>query len=120
MLVIRQSQYDALLARHREASVQNAIQSVSKVFPDDPRLPNRPVVEAIVRGAMKRARDFGITGGRETLLFVYLQFEQGEGFESRPGQAWIERVLRDPGLDPGAKMDVIYKRLELAANGGRS
>jgi hypothetical protein len=119
MLVLRQSQVEALAAPQREVFVGNALRSLAKLFPDDARLADEKAMRALVNDAIVRATAYDLARERELLLFIYLVFDQGPGFESRPDQPWIERILRDPSLDEREKMDVVYTRLELAARRGR-
>ena len=118
MFVLRRTQLDALTEPVREAFVDNALRSLAKVFPGDARLADEKATRALVHDAIARAAEYDIARERELLLFIYLVFDQGPGFESRPDQPWIERILRDPGLGEPEKMDVIYTRLELAARRG--
>jgi hypothetical protein len=119
MLVIRRPQIDVLAAPQREALVESALRSLAELFPGDPRLADEPATTALVHQALERAAGYGLARERELLLFVYLVFDQGLGFESRPDQAWIEQILRHRGLHEREKLDAIYTRLEHADRGGR-
>ncbi|MFP2905290.1 hypothetical protein ACLESD_09580 [Pyxidicoccus sp. 3LFB2] len=118
-LTIRRTQLEALAAPHRESFVGVALRSLAKLFPDDARLSDEKAMRALIHDAIARANAYDLERERELLLFLYLVFDQGPGFESRPEQAWIERLLRDSSLAGSEKMDVIYTRLELASRGGR-
>lgn len=119
MLVVRPSQLEALAAPQREAFVESALRSLAKVFPNDPRLADETATTALVHDALARATEYRLGSDREILMFVYLVFDRGTGFELRPDQAWIERILRNPGLHEREKLDAIYMRLEREARGGR-
>lgn len=118
MLVLRQSQMDALAAPQREIFLQNAAESLRQVFPDDARHADQKAVRALIEDTIERAKPYELASERELLLFLYLLFDQGPGFESRSHQTWIERTLRDGSLEPREKMDLIYARLEAAQKRG--
>lgn len=119
MLVIRPPQLEALAAPQREAFIESACRSLATLFPGDPRLADEPATTAFVHQAIARAAGYRIRRERELLMFLYLAFDQGLGFESRPDQGWIATILRNPGLREHEKMDAIYARLEREARGGR-
>ncbi|WP_205525843.1 hypothetical protein [Pyxidicoccus trucidator] len=119
MLTIRRVQLETLAAPQRETFVGIALRSLAKLFPDDARLADEKAMRALIHDAISRANEYDLARERELLLFIYLVFDQGPGFESRQGQSWIERLLRDSSLEESEKMDVIYTRLELASRGGR-
>jgi hypothetical protein len=120
MLTIRPGQLETLLAPHRESFVQQARVSLARLFPDDPRLGDPEVIRSVVLDAISRASAYGIEAGREVLLFLFLIFERGPGFESRPGQSWMERTLRDEQLDQSEKMSIVYARLRQSERTGQS
>jgi hypothetical protein len=120
MLVIRRQQMDVLTAPHREEFLRRAVRSLVRLFPEDPRHADETAVRAFIAGAVEQAGLYGVAREREVLLFLYLAFDQGLGFEARPGQAWIEGILRDGTLDQREKMDIVYARLEAAAARGAS
>lgn len=119
MLVIRPPQLEALAAPQREVFVESARHSLSTLFPGDPRLADEAATTAFIHQAIARAAGYGIRRERERLMFLYLAFDQGLGFESLPHQAWIATILRNPGLREREKLDAIYTRLEHEARGGR-
>jgi len=120
VLTIRSGQLEALLGPHREAFVQQARVSLARLFPDDPRHGDPEAIRTVVLDAISRARAYRIEAGPEVLLFLFLLFEQGAEFESRPGQLWIEKTLRDEHLTPDEKMSIVYARLELTERTGQS
>jgi hypothetical protein len=120
MLVIRQQQMEELVAQHREDFFRRAAKSLARLFPEDPRHADEEAVRALIADAVEHAGRYGIKREREQLLFLFLAFDQGLGFESRPGQAWIEKTLRDDTFDQRDKMEIIYARLEAAAKRGAS
>lgn len=114
MLIVRRAQMEALAAPQNEIFLVKVLCSLAQLFPDDARIADTNALRAFVQDAISSANVYQLERERELLLFIYLEFDQGPGFESRPGQAWIERMLRDPCLEGSEKLDVIYARLALA------
>ncbi len=87
--------------------------ALPEVFPADPRLADEPLMRTLIREGVAGAAWHGITGGREVTLYVFLLIEYGRGFEEAKETRWMGRILQDPDLQGGAKLDLIYTRLEM-------
>jgi hypothetical protein len=120
VLIIRAEQMAALAAPHRERFVQKTLATLAKLFPGDPRLPDDAAMRAQVNAGMVRAEGYGLGRDREVGLFLVLVHDLGLGFEERPNRRWIGEILRDAGLDEQAKMDLVFTRLGLGAQGPRA
>lgn len=115
MLTIRKAQMDVLSAYARECFIKKTSQNALKLFPDDPKIKSEPALRALIEGGIAQAASYGIEGEREVGLFIFLACDFGLGFEKQKDKRWIQRILLDKSFDGQEKMDVIYKRLELAS-----
>src|SRR5581483_5992386 len=115
MLVIRREQMAALTAPHRERFIEKILATMPSHFPDDSRLLDKEAMRAEIRDAIERAAAYGVSRDREVGLYVLLVHEFGAGFEERPEKRWIGDILRTKDMDEQSRLDVIYKRLALAA-----
>lgn len=116
MLKIREAQVDALGRAAEERFVEETLVALPSVFPGDPRVEDHHAMRALIRDGVRRAVEHGITASREVMLYVFLLVELGPDFEARSETRWIGRILGDPTLAPALKLDLVYKRLELAAS----
>jgi len=117
MLLIRAAQLEALTRPVRELFIERARRDLDQLFPGDVRLLDATASRELIMAGMERGEALGITHTRELLLFVFLVFELGLGFEDDSVKPWIGKLLRDPALRQAEKMDVIYTRLAIAAGG---
>jgi hypothetical protein len=119
MLVLRRAQFEAI-TRQREVLIERTRHALDELFPGDRRLEDEDATRKLIVDGIERAEELGILHAREVLLFVFLVFDLGLGFESASQTSWIGKLLRDPSLAPAEKMDVIYTRLAAAADPERS
>jgi hypothetical protein len=115
MLTIRKEQMAVLSAYMRETYFQQTLLKLARLFPDDPRLRDETTMRALVETGIQRAASYGIVQQRAVTLFIFLQHEFGPNFEKQPDKRWMERILTNKDYDGEEKLDVIYKRLDLAA-----
>jgi len=99
----------------REAYIKRTHENLVKLFPEDPRVKDEKAMRATIEDGIERAGGYGIHSQREVSLFIFLLHESGPDFERKGRNRWMERVLRDQGLEEQEKMDLIYKRLSIAA-----
>jgi hypothetical protein len=115
MLTIRKEQMAALSTYMRESYFLQTRQKLARLFPDDPRIKDRPTMRTLIEEGIRQAAAYRMVEQRAVTLFIFLLFDLGVGFEKQPSKRWMQRILLDKELDAQEKMDVIYKRLELAA-----
>jgi hypothetical protein len=119
VLTIRSEQIAIFEAPARERFIEDVLCSLPEVFPGDPRVLDRPAMRVLIEEGIAGADRLGLKRGREITLYVFLLHELGPDFEDREPTRWIGSILRDPGLDPPAKLDLVYARLELASRAPR-
>jgi hypothetical protein len=94
--------------------VRKTLESLTRVFPGDPRLSDEAAVRALIDEEWARAAGYRVVREREVALFIYLAFQHGPGFEKQPERRWMHSILTDGGMDGQMKMDLIYARLQKA------
>ncbi|MBI5384817.1 MAG: hypothetical protein HZA90_09040 [Verrucomicrobia bacterium] len=115
MLTIRKEQMAVLSAYSREGFILKTLQKLPKVFPEDPKAKEEAAMRPIIEAGIARAAAYGIGRERETSLFIFLVKDLGPDFEKHPSRRWMLGLLQDPEMDEQEKMNLIYKRLEIAA-----
>jgi hypothetical protein len=115
MLTIKKEQMNALGDHMREDYIKRTLRNLAELFPDDPAVRDEPAMRALIEYEIGRAEVYSITRQREVSLFIFLSKDLGADFEKSPENRWMEEILLDEELEEQEKMDVIYKRLELAA-----
>ena len=115
MLTIRKEQWAVLSACARESFIQKTLLKLPKVFPDDPNAKDEAAMRPLIEAGAIRASAYGIGRERETTLFIFLWKDLGPDFEKQPGRQWMLGILQDKEMDEQEKMNLIYKRLEIAA-----
>ena len=115
MFTIRQEQMDHLGASKREEFVESTRQNLEQMFPYEPSIKDEPVVRSLIEFGIERAGQYGISRGREVMLFIFLVQDMGRDFEKQSNNVWVQELLADTELEEQEKMDLIYARLQLAA-----
>ena len=116
MLTIRKEQMTLLAEHMREIYVQKTLKNLAKLFPEDPKAQDETAMRALIKEGIVKAAGYGITGERETSLFIFLMQEHGAGFEKQKDKRWMQRILLNEELEEEQKMDLLYKRLEIKGN----
>jgi hypothetical protein len=114
MLIIRPEQMAVFRAREHERFVEETLQSLPEVFPDDPRVQDEDAMRALIEDGIARAARHGLAGTREVALYVFLLHEFGPDFEARDKTRWMGGILGAADQRPAEKLDLIYTRLALA------
>lgn len=116
MLTIRKEQMEVLGQEMREDYIVATLRNLAELFPDDPAVKDEALMRDLIDFGIVRAAEYGLTRRREVSLFIFLVHDLGRDFEKRPKNVWIDELLHDPELEEPEKMDLVYARIELAAD----
>jgi hypothetical protein len=91
---------------------------VARFFPGRARSMDEETLRLCVRSVDERARELGLKGRRDRLLFLTLCARHGWDFEERPENAWARAMLRDPAVtDPSARLRRLARAIDRLAGG---
>lgn len=117
MLIIRQEQIEAFQPVAEAAFVRRVVEHLRADHADAVvQLPNEVILVkqisderlyGIVKHAITRARDYGITWESSLTAFVVLMFVAAPNFDKHP---LIERVLRDERVEANSRVDQLWER----------
>ena len=108
MLVIRDAQIQSLIAQGAddlEKLVENAVRKVNPLRVDG-LTPKR--VKSMVRIAIARARESGLSKAEDLGVFAALMFEISPQFFEQPS---IAKVLADATYPPGDRLEQLFERV---------
>ena len=98
-----------------EVYIKKTVRDLAELFPDDPAVKNEASMRTLIEYGIAMAESYEIRARRDVSLLIFLVHDMGQGFEKLPANQWIETLLLDKELDGQEKMDIIYRRLEVAA-----
>lgn len=104
-MLVRRQQIDSLNQAELRKFEDRAYQSLQRHWPDDVAARGEPAARESIRTGIERAKTYGIETERDVLSYINLMYLYGDGFDQDPRVPWAGRILRDPKLAPGAKID---------------
>lgn len=110
MLTIHSEQIGLFKAFMRERFVERLLGHVRNELPRTTAAISDSDLCAIIRAAVIRAGDYGVTTEWDLCRFAMYDVRLGPPFEKKPGHAWALEVLQRAGLDGVARMDLLDKR----------
>jgi hypothetical protein len=105
MLVIRNTQMDALRNARRNDLLMRLVQLACELFPEKSSRAGAPLWRDSVHAAVKQAEGFGFSSERDFIRFVSLGAELGWTFCEDPANAWMKAVLTGKRItNPSARL----------------
>lgn len=95
MLVIRDAQVAALAEARVETFVRDLVRALRA---EQPALCAKVDVEAMVRAAVARTRDYDITSEAGVGCFARIELVLGPAFDLDPALPWARQILTDPDI----------------------
>jgi hypothetical protein len=103
VLVVKQSQLDALAAAAENSFKQKLLRHIERSFPSEFAALGAPNIRQVIEAGIARARQYGLTGKRQICGFIDLMFIYGPHFDCDPRFPWAGRMLQDPTLPQEVK-----------------
>lgn len=112
MLVLRESQRQALLDVHTAQWIDELCLHVERWFPLAGAGLSTAQLRQQVAQTLERAKQaHGFTSRRDTMRYVNLAGAHGWDFENRPENSWMLQYLHDPGISsPSARLSRLVQR----------
>lgn len=110
LLTIRRGQMAVFEAERRRVLCEDAIRLVRERYPAEWARFGEAEVRALVLLAMRKARQWGVTGYGDLLRIVNLMFTLGCGFDEDPDHPWAREVLARADLRPASRVDLLVAR----------
>ncbi len=112
MFKLRKEHLDAFEAQVVKLFTARLLAHLKAVWPAECKeLGEAPLAE-LVRKAIQRAAALGLSSEYDVARFIDLFFLLGTEFETNPLAGWTRPILTDPALQPTARMDMLYLRME--------
>jgi hypothetical protein len=109
------------LLRIRDISIQNfsqmapentidvSVALLEKIWPQKCRELGETTLSSLFGEAAVSAKNYNITSERGIVLYTWLMFMLGSGFDKDPQFPWAAKILRDESIvDQGKKVDQLY------------
>lgn len=94
MVVIRREQFEAFGSVHRQRFENWMARHIEQCFPQTFATLGDAAVRNAIRLGVRKAESYGITGQRDTCLFIDVMFAFGRDFDSDRGFPWASETLR--------------------------
>jgi hypothetical protein len=107
MLKIKSSQIEALSRLQLDSFMDRVLTRLRKSFPKARTISDNDGYELIQQG-IERAAAYDIISERDVAKYVGLMLLWGREFDSVHTDSWVVSILRNPTLDPGYKLDLLY------------
>jgi len=112
MFKLRQQHLEAFAAQKINAFTARVIAHVKAVWPADCTELGDAGVAEMVSGAIKRGAALGLLAEMDLVRYVDLGFILVKDFEKHSLAMWTRPILADPKMDPAAKLDFLYKKMD--------
>jgi hypothetical protein len=107
-LTIREEQMSVFVAERREAFVTQMMQHMREHFPDRTGAHQDDALSDQIRGAIERAKSYGLQSEKDLCRFLNLCGAYGWDFDSQPANEWMQQMLRDDAVsDPGERLRLV-------------
>lgn len=110
MLVIRDAQMQVLREQGSRRSVDRLAQALRGTCPAESATLTDDELRREVTEGVAHAEAYGLESEDDLMPFLECRLAYGPAFEDRPELAWMGAVLRDKGLFPGEKADLLADR----------
>ena len=111
MLVIRQTQLDALATASRQRFEDEMVDHVRAYFTRYYDVMGAPTIRNVIRYGIERAAHQGFTTERNVCLYLNLMLTLGSHFDTDPQLPWVGRLLaQDVIADPYTRMNQLLDR----------
>ena len=109
MLTIRKAQIQALGRVVMQEFEKDMLQHLEQFFPDESSAMGDKALRELIRHAIARAKDYGLTSERDLCKYLNLTMVYGRDFDTDPELEWMRGFLTDPDvLDPSERMSRLY------------
>ena|SRR5579859_2530830 len=117
LIALRDEQLRAMGAVLEERYAGEVLAHVRSIFPGRVRALGEGPARALIRRALARGKEHGLSRERNLTLFVDLYFALGREWESLPGTLWLRKLLQDRSRGEDARIWLVYRRLPARAPG---
>jgi hypothetical protein len=111
MLIIRNTQMDALKQPIMSQYEEKAVAYVKSDFPDEFERRGEAGVKDLVAHAVRDAQGYGMTSSADVTALLSLMIILGEDFDAEEDNAWMRDILQSKVIAPGEKTGMILEEL---------
>lgn len=112
MFKLRKQHLEAFEAQKTTAFTTRVIAHVKAVWPAECGELGDAGVAEMVSGAIQRGAALGLLAEFDLVRYVDLGFILVKDFEKHPLSMWVRPILADPKLQPAAKINLLYQKME--------
>ena len=109
MLTVRKEQVRALGRAMMQEFEKDMLRHLQQFFPDESSAMGNRALRELIRHAIARAKDYGLTSERDLCKYLNLAMVYGGDFDTDPELEWMRGFLADPDVpDPSERMSRLY------------
>lgn len=110
MLIIRDAQQASLAARHRATFDRALLGFIHEQLPEYVAEHGEDGARALLTTAVERARRYGIERCCDVARYMAFMAVFGWDFDTNPGCAWAQEILRDTSRAPSQRLANLLQR----------